>query len=178
MDGSTISDIDSPFNGITLPDLSESYICGGNIVCLTSGDFDCNNMIDAHTHILTHTHPINSHTHVVTTTHTGHDVIDTGYAQIGINSSGNLVYNLVDITKTYASNSGFYSGTVYSQSNTVPMTKLNGSVGTPLSPLSLDSTYSAQNSQDSTSVSNETTSEYDSSVKLDSIKVRYYLRYK
>lgn len=101
-DGSTVSDGDSVFNGLVLPDLDNKYLIGAGSIS-TPGSIATDNTIDAvaigntnHIVDISHTHTLDNHTHDGTVSHKhrmSHNHSMAGYARIYVNEDFYGGYN-------------------------------------------------------------------------------------
>ena len=173
MDGSTISDVDSLFNGVTLPDMSGAYLCVTRSEALSTTIFGENTRDYEHLHTLEHSHTF-AHEHDFSHAHTTYALVRFLY---GMSSGGGRFYygaasggtgwpsseRITDWgNKGFESYPSFYPGIGYCYATTE--TGVTESLTTPeISSDIIESTDTFSASTD---------------VRPMSIKVRYYLRYK
>jgi len=178
MDGSTISDADSPFNEIELPDLSEAYLsCSETNINKTHIGEPYNSRPHPHSfnhnHSGTHTHSANAGTHT-------HVYNSQGY-YIGYNSSNNTIIGYKTITFSTSwttTNSHVNSPTIITSSYTMNRRAGSSTTVPQTSGAASNPFYTSFNTISTNLTINNFNSEDYDLIKPRSIKCRYYLRYK
>lgn len=104
MDGQTISDVDSPFDGVTLPDLTEAMVTfSGTVSSSLSGEYEitANNHkhLSEHSHTMVHSHTLASHSHADDTT--------WSFAKFGFGGSGTFYIQFTHATNGHSFTSDY-----------------------------------------------------------------------
>jgi len=184
MDGTTINDEDSFFNGVTIPDMTETFFVEDSNCSDILGDsldYSISDTAVQHSHSLSHVHDINAHTHSFSN-HTGHlSDDDWSAAKIGVNSYGNLCFAELNYGASSFTGTAF-TGCDPDSSGVSSPARLYFRASDGSYPnydiIDFDTAGTSGETSLSTSITNINYSSIVSSLKPYCVKVRYYLRYK
>jgi hypothetical protein len=173
MNGQTVSDAESLFNGVVLPDISEAYLmcCLDNINATKVGDSKSSLTHShefTHSHTSTHTHTIPSHNHTISALDTymmTNGARGLKYLLSGMGSSEFTATHYTDVGLSPTAGSGSTTD-LYIDAKAASSGTTSNNTGTA----------SAPSIQNETITSDSTI--YTENRQLRSIKCRYYVRIK